>query len=196
VDQIGKFILNTKGGKVPKLNGLSRIMTQTPWDNSQRLIEKTRSDAQKMLTKMINKCMAKTLTNNYKGMHPKAKNYKFPTSVKVFSLKMQLGSIETLESTQETLLSTIPKRKKFVTRHHQWTFLAPKKMRVLIDPFAGVKEEFPEHTINHELEGATLIVFLGQQKKEIRAKERKAREKKDALTRPKYPKANPKSGNK
>lgn len=102
-------------------------------------------------------------------MHPKVKNYDFPTSVKVFPLKMQVESIETLESTQETLLSTIPKRKKFVTRHHQWTFLAPKKVKVFIDPFANVKEEFPVYTINHELEGATLIAFLGQQKKEIRA---------------------------
>jgi hypothetical protein len=169
VEQIGKFILGTKGGKVPKLNGISGIMTPSPLDNSQRLIEKTRSDARKMLTKMINKCMAKTLTNNYKGMHPKIKNYEFPTSVKVFPLKMQVESIETLGSTQETLLSTIPKRKKFVTRHHQWTFLAPKKVKVFIDPFANVKEEFPVYTINHELEGATLIAFLGQQKKEIRA---------------------------
>lgn len=64
VDQIGKFILGTKGGKVPKLNGICGIMTPSHLDNSQRLIEKTRSDAQKMLTKMINKCMAKTLTNN------------------------------------------------------------------------------------------------------------------------------------
>lgn len=88
VDQIGKFILNTKQGLVPKLDGFSRVGTPNPFDNSQRLIEKTRSDAQRMLTKMINKCMAKTLTNNYKIMHPKVKNYEFATSVRIFFPKI------------------------------------------------------------------------------------------------------------
>lgn len=81
-----------------------------------------------------------------------------------------------------------------MTKHHKWTFLAPKKVKVLIDPFAGAYEEYPEHTINHELEGATLIGFLGKQQKEIRAKETKARKKKEALTKPKESKAMTRGG--
>lgn len=170
VDKISKFILDTKGAPSPDFpESMSRVGTA---NSSGSDIEKARADAKKMLTKLITKTMDKTITKNFKKNQ--VKNIEVATSV---------GSMETI-GTDFGSVTSVPVKKKFVTRHWKWTFLAPKKKKVVKDPFEGVTEEYPQHVINNEEEGMTLIGDLLNYEKEVRTKKAKARKQREVMRKP------------